>query len=281
MSTHEISAPLEKLVAEHPIDSAMWDHAIEAAWSAPRERGDEEKPAEKLIRLRKAIEGELVAFHRALEVFPYTGDDLPCPEGARLIRVGVPLTLFPKRDRGFTRVECIVELSAGGDGDAPRVLQVLPKDRSEVVATAAMGASLDLDTNVKLGIPLPLPGGSAVSSAAAHVYGKAEAAFVYEARRIFTATEIVGGTGARWRLEDPSRPDRVGVESHQLMMVIAVKNGATALRAAGYLQAYSDTQWLTSSVGGFWQNLAASVRKFFQRGAPVEAYAEWEVTLPA
>lgn len=261
----------------------MWSSAIDQAFDAAPARGGPkgEAPADRMLRLREALKGEMVAFHDRLVVTPYAGADLPHDDSMQLWQIGIPLTLFPKRDQGFTGIDCIVELSADGGPDALRVLKVFPERRTDVLARAEMGGSLDVSTGAKIGVDLPLPPGAAlVSKAAAEVYGRAKADFVYEARRVCVESEIVAGTGARWRLEDPSQPERVGVESHQLAIVVGVRAGARPVHAAGLLQAHSDVRWLTASLGSFWRNLTGKVRGFFERGAPVDAYGEWQDILP-
>jgi hypothetical protein len=275
------TAGLRTLIQQHPPRNAgeVWDSAIEAALDLPsmqRSKTTEPSPAQKIARLRDQLKGELVAFHERLLIEPYRGDDFARSDGETFWTVKVPLTLFPKRDQGFTHVECILELSSEGDAGGFRVLQVLPEGRSDVLARAELGASLDLETNAKLGLSLPVaPEAKVVSTAAAQVYGRASANFVYEARRVCVESEIVAGTGARWRLDDVSKPERVGVESHQLAVVLKVQKGAPPLHAAGFLQAYSETKWITAAVGSVWQNLKDALRKFFKGGAPIEAYGEW------
>lgn len=281
---------LKELVAKHPpMDTErLWDEISEQAWKLPGSRGEAELPGERVARLRERLHGELIAFHKRLITQPYTAGDLPCAPGCALWRVDVPLTLFPKRDQGFSRVECLVEFRTDdARADCLRVLKLFPEERSTVQAHAELGAALALDVGAKVALPpLQVPGLAFAEDVAARVYGKAGVGpFVYEARRTCVETEILEGTGARWRLDDTSSPERVGVEGHQLSVVLEVKRGAPPLHAAGYLEAYSDLHWLTATVGGFWQNLKVALRDFFKHGAPVEAYAEWrdilaEVTAP-
>src|SRR5262249_41419207 len=138
----------------------------------------------------------------------------------------VPLTLFPWRDQGFTRVEVMVEFSNADDGKGLRVLELRPAARSQVMARAEMGASLELRTRGKLGLPVPLPTGTSVVEAAGEVYGKTETAkLTYETTRDCVIAEIVKGHGARWRLDDVQDPKLLAVESHQLAVVLEVAPG--------------------------------------------------------
>lgn len=279
-----MTSALESLLERQPplTDGGIpWDEAIAAAAMADRVRGDRESPEDRMRRLRDALSGELVAFHDELRILPYEGNDLKPTEGARLWQVGIPITLFPRRDQGFTRVECIIELAAE-KGRGLRVLEVQPPPRSRVLARAEMGGNLELKTDGKLALPVPLPTGISVTSAAGKIYGEAQAGpFVYQAVRVCVESEIIRGTGARWRLEDPQEPQRVGVESHQLGLVLEVTEEAGAVSGAGYLQAFSSTEWLTMNVGSVWRELRGKLKSFFQRGAPVEAYAEWTGILSA
>ncbi|WP_146209748.1 hypothetical protein [Vitiosangium sp. GDMCC 1.1324] len=280
MAEEQMNPALRELVARHPPTDTerLWDEITEEAWKVPGSRGEAEPPGERVARLRERLHGELIAFHKRLVITPYTAGDMPCAPGCSLWRVDIPLTLFPKRDQGFARVECLVEFRADNERtDCFRVVRLFPEERSTVLAHAEMGAMLALDAGAKVGVPLPvMPGLAITDEVAARVYGKAEVGpFIYEARRTCVETEIFEGTGARWRLDDTSSPERVGVEGHQLSVVLEVRQGAPSLHAAGYLEAYSDRQWLTATLGGFWQNLKIALRNFFKRGAPVECYAEW------
>ncbi|KFA93156.1 hypothetical protein [Archangium violaceum] len=280
MANEQMTPALRSLVARHPpMDTErLWNEISEAAWKMPASRGEKELPGERVARLRERLHGELIAFHQRLRITPYTAGDMPCAPGCALWRVDIPLTLFPKRDQGFSRLECLVEFRTDNERtDCFRVLRLFPEERSTVQAHAEMGAALAVDMGAKVGVPLPvMPGLVLTDKVAARVYGKTELGpFIYEARRTCVETEIVEGISARWRLDDTSSPERVGVESHQLSVVLEVKQGAPPLHAAGYLEAYSDMHWLTATVGSFWQNLKQALRDFFKRGAPVEAYADW------
>jgi hypothetical protein len=241
-----------------------------------------EMPADRMKRLRDAVERELVAFHEALPVAPYAGDDLKAAAGCRLWTVGIPLTLFPRRDHGFSRIECLVEFTRGSDAAGLRVVAIRPPERTEVMARAEMGGALNLKGTGGLGLPMPAQAGLTVAQASGRVYATAEVGpLVYQAVRVCVATEIVRGTGARWRLDDARDPQRVGLESHQLEVIVEVAPGDAPVDTAGYLQAYSDLRWLTMSLGTFWKDFRGTLRALFDRGVPIEAYAEWEDILPA
>lgn len=259
----------------------IWSEAIAAAALAEPMRGrDKETPAARMRRLRDQLKGELVAFHDALIVAPYQGDIRPTTEGAKLWDVQIPLTLFPKRDRGFSRIECLVEFATDGDAGV-RVRALLPAARAEVLARAAMGGKLDLKTQGKVGLTVPLPQGETVVEVAGSLYGSVEGGpFVYQARRDCLLTEIVRGTAGRWRLDDARNHDKIGAESHQLGVVLEVAEDAGPVHAAGYLQAYSEMGWLTAELGSVWAALAERIKAFFSRGAPAEAYAQWEGVIP-
>lgn len=282
-----MTAALEALLKEIPAPTtdadAMWTEAIAAAVRGPAMRSHStESPAERMRRMRDALQGEIVAFHDALVVVPYKGELATTMPGSALWEVRVPLTLFPRRDQGFSCVEVLVELSNDREGDGLRVLDLLPKARTELVARAEMGGSLELRTKAKLGLPVPLPTGVSVVEAAGEVYAKAETArFTYQTARTCVLSESVRGRGGRWRLDDPRDRERFGLESHQLSMVLEVAPGAAPVHAAGYLQAYSDVAWLSASLGSVWAALGERIRAFFKRGAPAEAYAEWENVVPA
>lgn len=282
-----LSPELHEIRKHHPpgppVDR-LWDEAIEQSYSLsiPRAGGVHETPAERVARLRDQLKGELVAFHDQLHVEPYAGADLACADGRRLWTVRVPLTLFPKRDQGFSRLECIVELRSEGAPQSFRVVKLLPEPRAEVVGKVELGARLDVETSARLGVKLPLPGVlTLVGDVATELYGTAQAEFTHELRRECVVSEIVDGTGARWRLDDVSHPERVTVEGHQLALIVEAASAAAPLHATGLLQAHSDVRWLTSSLGSFWQSFKGRVLDFFRRGAPVEAYGEWRDILPA
>lgn len=282
-----LSPELQEILKHHPPSPSvdrLWDEAIEQSYeiATSRAAGAHETPPECLARLRDQLKGELVAFHNRLHVEPYAGAELACADGRRLWTIRVPLTLFPKRDQGFSRLECIVELRSEGAPQSFRVIKLMPEPRTEVVGKVEIGAKLDVETSAKLGAKLPLPGVlTLVGDVATEIYGKMQADFTHELRRECVVSEIVGGTGARWRLDDISCSERVTVEGHQLALIIEAAPGAAPLHAAGLLQAYSDVRWLTSSLGSFWQSLKGRVLEFFRRGAPLEAYGEWRDVIPS
>ena len=278
---------LQHLIQANPPQedtAALWKEAIRTSLDeSPTRRAGVESPEARMRRLRDLLAGELVAFHDTLIVSSYAGQEFQPVPGTRLWEVAIPLTLFPKREYGFTRVECLVEFEAETQAkNGLRILKVLPEARSEVVARAELGGNLELNTSAKLGLPVPsLTGVSSVAEVAGKVYASAEIGhFLYEARRVCVETEIVRGHGARWRLEDERNPERVGIESHQLKVLLEVRETALPVNGAGFLNAYSDTRWLTSSIGSLWRNFRGSLGRFFKNGLPAEAYAEWEDIIP-
>jgi hypothetical protein len=259
----------------------LLDDAVLAAIRASGDRGSE-SPGERMKRLRDAVETELVSFHDRLPVTPYDGDQWKAAAGHRLFRVGIPLTLFPKRDHGFSRVECLVQFARGEDERGIRVVEVRPPARSEVLAQLALGARLGARASGEFRLDMPSAAGRSVAEVAQQVYAVADAGpFVHRVVRVCVETEIVRGSGARWRLDDSSDPQRVGVEGHQFEVVLEVAPGAAPVSAAGYLQAYSDARWLSRSLGSFLRDFPAALRALFDRGVPLEAYAEWDNILSA
>jgi hypothetical protein len=286
MADGQMNPALKDLMSRHPPTDTerLWDQLTEAAWKLPKSRGEAELPGERVAKLRERLRGELVAFHKRLLIAPYTRGDVTCSPGCTLMQVNFPVTLFPKRDQGFKQVDCMVEFSTSdGSTDAFRVLRLFPEERSIVQAHAELGASLQVDANARVGLKLPPTPALALSDeVAARVYGNLEVGqFNYEARRMCVETEIIEGTGARWRLDDTTSAEKVGVESHQLAVVLEVKQGAPPIHAAAYMQVKSDPHWLTATVGSFWQNLQTALRNFFKGGVPREAYGEWQDILSA
>ncbi len=284
MREEQMNRPLRELLSRHePMDAErLLDEAVEAAWRQPVSRAGGTPPGELMAGLRERIQGELVAFHRKLPVAPYKGTEVTASPGCALWLVSIPLTLFPKRDQGFSRVECIVNFRAGEeDWGSCRVVKLLPEARSRVMAKAELGGELQFNASAKVGLTMRLPPTLLADEVGAQLYAKGTVgSFVYSATRMCVETEIVEGMGARWRLDDTSSPERVGAESHQLAVVLEVREGAPRIDAAGYLQAYSTVHWLTATLGSFWLNLKASLRDFFQSGMPVEAFAQWNDLLP-
>jgi hypothetical protein len=267
MTAQSVTPLLRRMAREHPAYPAkqLWDEAVETAGRS-RHRGKAETSASATIaQLRNALKGEVVAFHKQLSVAK-DGD-------GRRWRVQIPLTLFPKRDQGFTDVECAVEFEAPS-GASFRVVDALPVDKADTLAEAAMGAELQVEASAKAGAPIPIAVGTTVAAASAKVYGSAKMGMQYSVRRSTVQCEVLKGTGALWRLENPSRPHELAAESHQLAVVLEADPGCV-LNAAGYLKASSEVQWLSSSVGRLFENLGESIRKFMNDGAPVEAYGEW------
>lgn len=269
-----ITPLLRRVAREHPAYDAkqIWDDAVETAVRS-RHRGSPEGAAasDTIARLRNALKGEVIAFHKILGVAK-DGD------AANRWRVQIPLTLFPKRDQGFTQVECAVEFEAVGN--APfRVIDALPVDKDETLAEASMGSELQVEASAKAGAPLPIAIGTTVASASAKVYGNAKVNLQYTVRRSTVQCEVLNGTGALWRLENPSKPHELAAESHQLAVILEAGSDCV-LNAAGYLKASSEVQWLSSSVGRLFENLGDAWRKFVNDGAPVEAYGEWRDVIP-
>jgi hypothetical protein len=284
MREEQMNRPLRELLSRRePVDTErLLDEAVQDAWRQPVSRAGGTPPGELMAGLRERIQGELVAFHRKLPVRPYQGAEVSPSPGYALWHVSIPLTLFPKRDQGFSRVECLVYFRAGEEDWAScRVVKLLPEVRSRVMASAELGGELQFDASAKVGLTMRLPPTLLADEVSARLYAKGTVGpFMYSATRMCVETEIVEGMGARWRLDDLSSPERVGAESHQLAVVLEVREGAPRIDAAGYLQAYSDVHWLTATLGSFWMNLKASLRNFFRSGMPVEAYGEWSDILP-
>lgn len=273
MNSQPISPLLRRVAREHPAYDAkkLWDDAVETAARSRRRGMDDASAGDTIARLRNALKGEVVAFHKLLGVAKEGND------GNRW-RIQVPLTLFPKRDQGFTHIECGIEFEAVG-GAAFRVIDALPYDKSDTMAEAAMGSELQVDASAKAGAPLPIAEGATVASASAKVYGSAKANFKYSVQRATVTCEVLNGTGALWRLENPSRPEELAAEGHQLAVILEAAHDSV-INAAGYLKARSEVQWLASSVGRLFSNLGDSFHKFFNDGAPVEAFGEWRDIIP-
>ncbi|MFP2903873.1 hypothetical protein ACLESD_02130 [Pyxidicoccus sp. 3LFB2] len=257
-----------------------WDEAVHDAFrlrSRPAALARHPHLGWHFIQLRSLANAELVSFHHELTVTPYRGPEVPCPDGYSLWRVDLPLTLFPKRDSGFSRIECRVEFSTDEESpDAFHVLQLLPEQGSEVKSRAELSGSLQIDTLVNLGIWVPHPTARSTADAAVERYGNdGLRPPVSEGVRRRAKTELLRGTGARWYLEALAQPPVRGAESHQLGVILAVKPGAPALHAAGSLLACSDEDWMSQSVGSILREFNSDVRDFFKRGAPAEGYGAW------
>jgi len=250
----------------------LWNAAIDQAWKLPRNRSSLVSPGERLQHLKESMDGELVSFHKNLIVQPQPGAD----DRWKRWHVGIPVTLFPKRDHGFARVECVVEL-AGEDGSF-RVIEAMPKGSSRGFAEASIGGEIQVEASGKAGLPKTMPEGTPLAAASAKIYGSAKSNLRYSFSRAVVISEVVGGTGARWRLDNSSEPEMVGTESHQFGITLETQ-GAPRISGAGYLKAYSEVQWLTSTVGALLSNLSDGFRRFIGAGAPSEAYGEWSAIL--
>ena len=276
--TRALSPALRVLASAHPAfdSSSLWKSAIEYAYAMPRHRSaGDDSPGRLLETLKARLEGEVVAFHKSLVVTAQASD---ASNRARW-QIGLPLTLFPKRDEGFTRVECAMELSANR-GAFFRVVDALPIDRAETMAEVGMGAELQVEASGKAGAPILLgPGTQTVATASAKVYGHAKSDLRYSLRRATVTSEVTRGTGAAWRLESAGDCERMTAEGHQLTLIVETE-GTPVLNAAAYVKAYSEVQWLTSAAGNLIKNLGQVFRKFVAAGAPAEAYGEWEDILP-
>jgi hypothetical protein len=248
-------------------------------------RGETGRPvSEQLARLRESLKKELVAFHERLSVAAYQGADHAPADGRRLWQVGVPLTLFPKRDMGFDRVECVLEFVPENPADHLRVIGLRPGDRDRVLASVEVG----LDARLQLGVSKQegvLPEGLTqlgelagvnVGEAELKVYGKGKFQRARELYRKCAEAEIVRGTGARWRLDDPHDQRLVAVESHQLTVILETGKEVGPINTAGYLEAYSSTRLMTATLESLWERFTEAIRSLFTRGVPLQAYGEWK-----
>lgn len=269
------ASPLTHVIGANPAFNAetLWSAALDQAWKLPRNRSSLVSPGERLQHLKESMDGELVSFHKNLVVQPQPSAD----DRWKRWQIGIPVTLFPKRDHGFARVECVVEF-ASEDGDSFRVTETLPKGNSRVLAEASLGGEIQVEASGKAGLPKVLPEGTPLASASARIYGGVKSDLHYSLSRAVVISEIVGGTGARWRLDNSSEPEKVGTESHQFGIILETR-GVPRISGAGYLKAYSEVQWLTSTVGALLSNLSDGFRRFIHAGAPSEAYGEWPTML--
>ncbi|TQF15142.1 hypothetical protein FJV41_15125 [Myxococcus llanfairpwllgwyngyllgogerychwyrndrobwllllantysiliogogogochensis] len=276
------SRPLDRFLEKRPpLDClGQWDETVHDAFLLS---GRLDTPAEKawlketFLALRQRACADLVAFHDELMVTPYGGTDVVCPEGYSPWRVEFGLSLFPKREQGFARFECVVEFSLYETcPDAFRVLEVLPEASAQVKACAEQRGSLQLESLRQARLVLPMPKARRAAEVAVEFYGKpGPRPSLHDAVRTCVKAEALGDTAACWRL-DASAPSRVpGAESHSLAVILAVRPDAPAIQAAGSLLAYSQENWLDAVVGDHWRKFLSSVREFQGSGAPAEAYGEW------
>ncbi|MFY2560927.1 hypothetical protein ACN469_25210 [Corallococcus terminator] len=274
--------PLDRFLEERPpLDClGQWDETVHDAFLLSGRLDTAAEKAwlkETFLALRKRANADLVSFHDELMVTPYGGTDVVCPEGYSPWRVEFGLSLFPKREQGFARFECVVEFSLYETSpEAFRVLKVLPEVGAEVQACAEPRGTLQLESLPPARRMLPLPKSRRTSEVAEEFYGKpGPGAALHDTVRTCVKAESLGDTAARWRL-DSLAPSRVpGAESHALGVILAVKPDAPALQAAGSLLAYSQENWLDAIVGDHWRQFLTSVRAFQGSGAPAEAYGEW------
>ncbi|NVJ21254.1 hypothetical protein HUW62_08500 [Myxococcus sp. AM011] len=276
------SKPLDRFLENRPpLDClGQWDETVHDAFLLS---GRLDTPAETawlketFLALRKRASADLVSFHDELMVTPYGGADVACPEGYSPWRVEFGLSLFPKREQGFARLECVVEFSLYETSpDAFRVLKVLPEAGAEVKACAEPRGTLQLESQRPARLMLPMPKSRRAPEVAVELYGKSgPGPYLHDAVRTCVKAEALGATAARWRLEGPSPSREPGAESHALSVILAVRPDAPAIQAAGSLLAFSKENWLDAVVGDHWRQFLTSVREFQGSGAPAEAYGEW------
>ncbi|MCP3061155.1 hypothetical protein LXT21_20450 [Myxococcus sp. K38C18041901] len=280
MSSPEASMrpPLERFLETHPPWDVMdlWDAAVHDAFRLSGElatKAEASRLKKTFLDLRRQATSDLVSFHDEVEVTPYAGEQLSCPEGYSPWRVEFALTLLPKRPDGFSRVEVLLELySSEGHPGGCHLLAVLPSPRSELQACEALRGTLQLDTGLRVAHVNPLPRARRAAEVLLEHYGP-EGRYLSGAVRTCVAAQVRGPTGARWRL-DAASPG-VGAESHRLTLVVAVKTDAPALHVAASLMAHSQENWLDAYVGSFWRDFETSVREFLLVGAPARAHGEW------
>ncbi|MCI0738430.1 MAG: hypothetical protein L0Y72_05255 [Gemmataceae bacterium] len=277
---------MEQIRAETaPLAAAddLWRAAIREAGDldVQRSSGQSADGAQRLARLREALMGEMAAFHERLTVSPYKGNDFPAKPYRKLWQVDIPVTVFPKRDRGFDLVECLVEFGAENKADYLQVVGLFPKERDRVFGKTQLGldAKLQLDASQALGVlPAALAGAGGLTTVEeAGLKFKVSTKFDVEHThfRNCAMVEIVRGIGGRWRLDDPHNQRTVRAESHQFQAILETADGIGPVHAAGYIQAQSSLRWVTATLGSIWESLKDKVKALFGRGIPVEAYGEW------
>ncbi|MDW3221814.1 MAG: hypothetical protein R8G34_02825 [Paracoccaceae bacterium] len=272
---------LDALIGQvSPLDvtADLWDDAfVQAGQVRSGRSGAKTSPKDRILELKATIEQELVGFHEQLVIRPHAGDQTPTKPDNKLWDVEIPLTLFPKRHSGFNRIECVFRLfMADGNNAEFRVLKLHPAERETLLARGTFSGKLNMSAKGTLDAMNVHPAGGA--SAGVEIDAGLETGDLsVEASRRCVETEIMMGTGARWRLEDANDTIQLQIESHSLKLVLETSDGSDPIDAAGYIQAFSTTRWVTRLIdGNFWLDFRGQIKTFFERGMPIEAYAEWK-----
>jgi hypothetical protein len=202
----------------------------------------------------------------------------------------IPLLLFPRRNWAFNRLEVRVEFSPQEQRAdlRPKVFDILPNRRFDTVmrAGARVLLSVGADGHFSVETPeimTPLPPVGMVSAGAgaqAQASVGAQAGFGPIQFRAVAARVDHSAEGLDkvfWRLD--------GAEFFQenqpeLIVVLQVPREVDTATVVGVLQAYRRFNLFPAGLQAAIRQLPEALRVFFAQGAPLEARAIYDLTLP-
>jgi hypothetical protein len=185
------------------------------------------------------------------------------------------VTLFPKVDWQFDRLECQIELNSGGSAPLPVAFDVYPYDEWNTIVQLNMKLDVGVDEQFKFDAQLP-PGTPGLSG---QVRARVNAGLGivvpprdYSLRRATVVSRGRGNSQVFWRLLGTGYFEQT---EPRLGLVVRVPKGVPSVRADGVLAAYRTANFWTAALGSLFQDLPDRIRSWLGRGSPLYGQASW------
>lgn len=204
----------------------------------------------------------------------------------RFYWVRFPITLKPRTDRPFVKLQCAVEFNPGTDpGHLRPVAQCVLPDRkfqqlmqTSTRFTVSLGEDLEFKANAAA--DSALPGGGAAAKAAVDATLAAGAGaivgpFTYTWNRALINHSGTGSEKVFWSLNGA---EFFEAQEPVLVVVLRVPKELTSLRIAAALQASHKVSLLAGTLGSALELLGERIRGFFRAGAPTRHTQTWDLT---
>jgi hypothetical protein len=189
------------------------------------------------------------------------------------------VTLFPKVDWRFDRLEAQVEFSAPGTdaARAPVAFDLYPQDEWDTLVRA--NVHLEVGVTEGLEFACSVPANAAGLSAAAQAKVAGGASFVvpprdYGLRRAKVLSRGRGNAEVFWRLYDAAYLER---QEPQLGVVLKVPKGGRPVRARGTLAAYRSAKFWTAALGALFADFTERLHSWISAGTPLYGHGDWTV----
>jgi hypothetical protein len=190
--------------------------------------------------------------------------------------VTFPVTLFPKLDWQFDRLECQIELSPGAGESRPAIaFDIYPADEWDTIAKIGMEVNVGIDEAFQF--RGQLPEGAPVLSGEASARTNASLRFVvpprnYSLQRATVLSRGRGNSEVFWRLLGANYFRR---DEPRFGIVLQVPKGVAAVTARGSLAAYRTSLFWSAALGSLLDDLPARIKSWLRRGSPLYGQASW------